>query len=158
MSEFDLCLLIEQLVVLSQINKKYNCSGTPAFKSQRVEYQSDQKLLRHYQHLNNHLSSYIHSQDTEHFRVSWTKRLLSSHFWPRPPKNVESLNQKSNRLATSIFDYAHPIHFWPAFNFCKSVLQCKKSVHSISSFFKYSQFSRIWPLFADRATGGAFTN
>ena len=56
--------------MLSQINKKYNCSGTPAFKSQRVEYQSDQKLLRHYQHLNNHLSSYIHSQDTENFRVS----------------------------------------------------------------------------------------
>ena len=69
-SEFDLCLLIEQLVVLSQINKKYNCSGTPAFKSQRVEYQSDQKLLRHYQHSLNQLNSYIHSQDTENFRVS----------------------------------------------------------------------------------------
>ena len=30
--------------------KKYNCSGTPAFKSQRVGYQSNQKLLHHYQH------------------------------------------------------------------------------------------------------------
>ena len=59
--EFDLYLLIEQLVVLSQINKKYSCSGTPAFKSQRVGYQSDQKILRHYQHLNNHLNPYNHS-------------------------------------------------------------------------------------------------
>ena len=31
-------------------NKKYNCTGPPAFKSQRVEYQSNQKLLHHYQH------------------------------------------------------------------------------------------------------------
>ena len=26
-------------------NKKYNCSGLPAFKSRRVGYQSNQKLL-----------------------------------------------------------------------------------------------------------------
>ena len=26
-------------------NKKYNCSGPPAFKSQRVGYQSNQKLI-----------------------------------------------------------------------------------------------------------------
>ena len=31
-------------------NKKYNCSGLPAFKSQSVGYQSNQKLLHHYQH------------------------------------------------------------------------------------------------------------
>ena len=31
-------------------NKKYNCSGSPAFKSQRVGYQSNQKLMHHYQH------------------------------------------------------------------------------------------------------------
>ena len=31
-------------------NKKYNCSGAPAFKSQRAEYQSNQKLLHNYQH------------------------------------------------------------------------------------------------------------
>ena len=59
--EFDLYLLIQQLVVLSQINKKFNYSGTPAFKRQRVGYQSNQKLLRHHQHLNNHLNSYNHS-------------------------------------------------------------------------------------------------
>ena len=32
------------------VNKKYNCSGCPAFKSQRVGYQSNQKLMHHYQH------------------------------------------------------------------------------------------------------------
>ena len=42
-------------------NKKYNCSGPPAFKSQRVGYQSDYKLLHHCQHSNNQLNSYIHS-------------------------------------------------------------------------------------------------
>ena len=31
-------------------SKKYNCSGSSAFKSQRVGYQSNQKLLHHYQH------------------------------------------------------------------------------------------------------------
>ena len=41
--------------------KKYNCSELPAFKGQRVGYQSNQKLLHHYQHLNNKLNSYIHS-------------------------------------------------------------------------------------------------
>ena len=30
-------------------NKKYNCTGPPAFKSQKVGYQSNQKLLHHYQ-------------------------------------------------------------------------------------------------------------
>ena len=33
---------------IANINKKYNCSGPPAFKSQRVGYQSNQKLLHHY--------------------------------------------------------------------------------------------------------------
>ena len=42
-------------------NKKYNFSGPPAFKRQRVEYQSNQKLLHHYQHLNIQPNSYIHS-------------------------------------------------------------------------------------------------
>ena len=30
------------------VNKKYNCSGSLAFKSQRVGYHSNQKLLHHY--------------------------------------------------------------------------------------------------------------
>ena len=33
-----------------KLNMKYNCSGPPAVKSQRVGYQSNQKLLHHYQH------------------------------------------------------------------------------------------------------------
>ena len=33
-----------------QKNKKYNCSGPPAFKSQKERYQSDQKLLHDRQH------------------------------------------------------------------------------------------------------------
>ena len=31
-------------------NKKNNCSGAPAFVSQRVGFQSNQKLLHNYQH------------------------------------------------------------------------------------------------------------
>ena len=38
-------------------SKKYNCSGPPAFKSQRAVYQSNQKLLCHYQHSENQLNS-----------------------------------------------------------------------------------------------------
>ena len=38
-------------------NKKFNCSGPPGFKSQRVGYQSDQKLLPHSQHAKNRLNS-----------------------------------------------------------------------------------------------------
>ena len=45
----------------TNINMNYNCSKPPAFKRQRLEYQSNQKLLHHYQHLNNQLNSYIHS-------------------------------------------------------------------------------------------------
>ena len=41
-------------------NKKYNCSGPTAFNRQTVGYQSHQKLLHHYQHLNNQSNSYIH--------------------------------------------------------------------------------------------------
>ena len=38
------------------------------------------------------------------------------------------------------------ISFWSAFNFCESVSACKKSVYSICSFFRYSQFwsPTIW--------------
>ena len=34
----------------TKMKEKYNCSGPPAFKSQRVRYQSNQNLLHHYQH------------------------------------------------------------------------------------------------------------
>ena len=38
-------------------NKEYNCSGSPAFKSQRVGHPSNQKLLDHYLHSKNQLNS-----------------------------------------------------------------------------------------------------
>ena len=41
------------------INLKYNCSGPLTFKRQRAEYQSNQKVLHHYQHLNSHQQSAI---------------------------------------------------------------------------------------------------
>ena len=44
------------------------------------------------------------------------------------------------RLATPIFDHAHPNNFWSALNFCDHVSACKKSVYSICSFFRYCQF------------------
>ena len=43
------CFLMNSSLV-SNVNKKYNCSGPPAFKSQNVGYQSNQKLLHNYQH------------------------------------------------------------------------------------------------------------
>ena len=48
----------------------HNFSGSAAFKSQRVGYKSNQKLLHHYQHSNNQFNSYIHSQDIADFQVS----------------------------------------------------------------------------------------
>ena len=45
----------ESHIILS--DKKYNCSGALTFKSQRVGYQSNQKLLHHYQHAKNQLNS-----------------------------------------------------------------------------------------------------
>ena len=42
-------------------NKKYNCSRPPEFKSKRVRYQSNQKLLHHYQNSKNQLNLSIHS-------------------------------------------------------------------------------------------------
>ena len=46
---------------LAKTTRSKSCSGPPAFKSQRVGYQSNQKLLHHHQHQNNQLYSYIHS-------------------------------------------------------------------------------------------------
>ena len=41
----------------NKILQIHNCNGSPAFKSQRVGYQSNQKLLHHYQHSKNQLNS-----------------------------------------------------------------------------------------------------
>ena len=38
-------------------NKKCNCSGPPTFISERAGYQSNQKLLHHYQYSKNQLNS-----------------------------------------------------------------------------------------------------
>ena len=59
---FYIHLLFLSRVVALKIKSpnKYNCSGPTAFKSQRVGYQSNQKLLPRYQHYNNQLYSYIH--------------------------------------------------------------------------------------------------
>ena len=38
------------VIIAHWANKKYNCSGSSAFKSQRVGYLSNQKLLHHNQH------------------------------------------------------------------------------------------------------------
>ena len=92
-------------------NKKYNCSGPLAFKSQRIGYPSNQKLLHHYQQL----YSYIHSQDTADSRVSWSKTM-------------------------AIFDHARPKIIESTSSFPEFVPACKKLVYSICSFLKYSQF------------------
>ena len=140
------------------LNKKYNCSGPLAFKSQKVEYQSNQKLPHHYQHENNQPNSYIHSEVQQ---ILGSYELKSHcHFWQGPLKNdwinlqlpwickrmqkislfylfsFEIFQSPMTRLATPIFDHAHPINFSSAFNFCESVSTCKKSVYSISSFFR----------------------
>ena len=38
------------LYIVGTNNKKYNCSKPTAFKSQRVGYPPNQKLLHHYKH------------------------------------------------------------------------------------------------------------
>ena len=43
--------------ISSNKNKKYNYNGPLAFKSQRVGYQTNQKLLHHYYHTKNQLNS-----------------------------------------------------------------------------------------------------
>ena len=41
-----------------KVYKKYNCSGTPAFKSQSVGYLYNQKILHYYQHSKYQLNSF----------------------------------------------------------------------------------------------------
>ena len=74
------------------LNKTYNCSGHPAFKSQKVGYPLDNHKLstitKNYCIITisiQKINPYIHARDTADFRVSWTKRLWS--FLTTPPKN-----------------------------------------------------------------------
>ena len=87
-----------------------------------------------------------------------------THFWPCPPKSVwsafnfcECINMHKTsystssffecreflnpftRLATLIFDHAHPQNFPSFFNLREFVPVCKKTVNSICSFLKYIQ-------------------
>ena len=56
---------------------------------------------------------------------------------------IKSILSPVTRLATPIFDHAHPIHFWSAFNIYESVSACKKSANSICSFLSYSPETRL---------------
>ena len=49
-------------------------------------------------------------------------------------------------MTTPIFDQAHPKIIEITFCFPEFAPPCKKSVHSINSFLRYSQFSQIWDL------------
>ena len=129
--------------------KKYICSGSRAFKSQRVGCQtitiSIQKIIL------------IHKFILKVQQILGSHKLKSYvYFWPQPSKIIEStlsfpefvtvwkkwlysicsFLSPATRLATPIFDHAHPKKFWAAFN----VSTCKKLVYSISTFFRYSQF------------------
>ena len=53
--------IVDEYVPLSMSNKESNCSGPQAFKSQRVGYQSNQKLLHHYQSAFGESAQFIHS-------------------------------------------------------------------------------------------------
>ena len=50
-------LVIKSAKKANILNNKYNCSGPPTIKSQKVGYQSNQKLLHHYKHSKNQLNS-----------------------------------------------------------------------------------------------------
>ena len=45
----------------------------------------------------------------------------------------------------SIFDHTHTKNIESTFSFPEFVPACKKSAYSIRSFFRYSQFSDLWP-------------
>ena len=82
-------------------SNRYNCSGPPAFKSQRVGYQSNQKSLHHYQH-QKIIKSFL---DTAYFRVLWTKRP-----WPWPFSTTSILNS-SNLIGWQHFVYVSGTRF-----------------------------------------------
>ena len=117
---------IEEII---ERNKKYNCSGHLAFKSQKVQYQSDKKLLHHY--CIQKISS-IHKFILKMQQIVGSPELkLVGHLWPCPLKN-HWINFLLSRTCTSmqntslfhqfIFeiqsisescDQTGHIHFWP---------------------------------------------
>ena len=90
-------------------NKKYNCSGPRHLKVKELNI----SLTRNYC-----ITISIQLISSIHIFILKIQKILESlklkDYFPvifdhAHLKIVESLNQKSNRLATSIFDYAHPI-------------------------------------------------
>ena len=121
--------------VSDTIYNKYNCSGPPAFTRQRVGYQSNQKLL-HLISIQKIISIHIFTLTIQ--EILGTHKLKGhGHFWPRPSKPTESnfslpefvpackksvhsnclclkysqIYNSMARLATPIFDHAHPKNF-----------------------------------------------
>ena len=89
------------------LSSKYTCSGPPAFKTQRVGYQSSQKSLHHYQHSTNNFILKIQ-------QILGSHELKGHcHFWPCPPKNnwinfllsCKKIMQK-NQFITSLLRYS----------------------------------------------------
>ena len=138
-------------------------SGPPTFKSQRVGYRSKQKLLHQYRH------KIISSIDIFIFKIQVLgPHELKSHcnFWQGTFKNdwinfqsscictsmqnsgyficsvlrYSQFSSSMTRLTTPIFDQAYPKTIEVTFCFPEFAPPCKKSVHSINSFLRYSQF------------------
>ena len=113
----------------TKTKKKYNYGGPPAFKSRR-RYQSNKNYC---------IAISIQKFSSIHKFILKMKQILGSHeltghghFWPRPPKND-----------------------WIKFSFPELAPACKKSVNSICSFLRYSQFyspmTRLATLIFDHA-------
>ena len=128
------------------LNKTYNCSGPPAFKRQRARCQSNQKLMHHYEHLNNQLDSLFFLKIQQILR-SHEPKGLSLPFWPGPTFNFPEFVQRWKKVHLFSFrdtvtfrvtwlDRPHPSLTMPT----RSVSTCKKSVYYICSFFTCSQF------------------
>ena len=90
--------------VITYIYKKtYSCSGPPAFKSQRVGYQFNQKFLYHGQHSKKISSIYKFILKVQQILGSHE---LKSHgrFWPWPRKNNCTNMKKTTFFHLFIFD------------------------------------------------------
>ena len=80
-----------------------------------ISIQKISSILDLYQHAKNQFTPTVHSPDSQ----------FQSHI---------------TRLTTPIFDHAHPKNFKSAYDLCGFMSACKKSVHSICPFWRYSQF------------------
>ena len=103
------------------LNKTYNCSGPPAFKRQRARCQSNQKLMHHYEHLNNQLDSLFFLKIQQILR-SHEPKGLSLPFLTRPnliflnlyndeKKSIYSVSETQSLLESR--DWTGHTHLWP---------------------------------------------